>query len=137
MEFGQIEAFERVARLGSFTRAADDLNLTQPSISARIAGLETELGGMLFERGRRRLRLTPLGEIFLPYAERTLATLADGMQAARNYAEGSLGQVSIASLDTSALYILPQPMKRFRDEYPAIDLTIKLRPPRLTIDMLY
>lgn len=137
MEFGQIEAFERVARLGSFTRAADDLNLTQPSISARIAGLETELGGPLFERGRRRLRLTALGEIFLPYAERTLATLADGLQAAQSHAEGRLGQVSIASLDTSAMYMLPAPMQRFRSEYPAIDLTIKLRGTRFTIDMLY
>jgi DNA-binding transcriptional LysR family regulator len=137
MEFGQIEAFERVARLGSFTRAADDLNLTQPSISARIAGLEAEVGGPLFERGRRRLRLTPLGEIFLPYAERTLATLADGLQAAQSHTEGRLGQVTLASLDTSAMYMLPGPMQRFRSEYPAIDLTIKLRPNRFTIDMLY
>ena len=81
--------------------------------------------------------MTALGKIFLPYAERTLATVADGLQAAQSYAEGRLGQVIIASLDTSSLYILPEPMKRFRTEYRAIDLTIKLRTGSQTIDMLY
>ena len=137
MEMGQLEAFERVARLGSFTRAAEEMNLTQPSVSARIATLEAELGGPLFERSRRRLRLTALGKIVLPYAERALAAVADGWQAVQSYAEGRLGQVVISSLDTSALYILPEPMKRFRLEYPAIDLTIKLRGSRYTIDLLY
>lgn len=137
MEIGQLEAFERTAREGSFTRAADELGLTQPSISARIAALERELGGALFERGGRRLRLTALGQAFLPYVERTLALLADGVQAVQSHIAGQLGQVALASLDTTALYMLPEPMKRFRTEYPSVDFTIKLRMNHQIIDALY
>ncbi|PJF21150.1 MAG: hypothetical protein CUN56_12540 [Phototrophicales bacterium] len=137
MELGQLEAFERTAREGSFTRAAEELGLTQPSVSARIAALERELGGELFERGGRRLRLTALGEAFLPYVERTLALLADGVQSVKSHIAGQLGQVAIASLDTTALYMLPEPMKRFRTEYPSVDFTIKLRMNHQIIDALY
>ena len=66
MELGQLEAFDRVARDGTFTRAAESLGLTQPAVSTRISLLEAELGGELFERRGRQLFLTPLGERFLP-----------------------------------------------------------------------
>ncbi len=65
MELSQIEAFSRTVHEGSFTRAAESLNLTQPAVSARIAMLEAELGGTLFERRGRQLQLTPLGQHFL------------------------------------------------------------------------
>lgn len=137
MEFGQIEAFLSVARLGSFTRAAEDLDLTQPSVSARVAALEQTVGGALFERGGRRMRLTTLGKTFLPYAERTLTAATDGLQAVQRAVAGQIGQVSIASLDTTALYILPEPMKRFREEYPSVDFTVRLRMTAQVIDILY
>jgi len=137
MELGQIEAFLAAERLGSFTRAAETLDLTQPSISARITGLETEVGGALFARGGRRLRLTPLGKTFLPYAERTLSSIHDGMQAVTRYQEGRLGQVAIASLDTSAMYFLTEPMKRFRLEYPSVDFRITFRKNTSIVEELY
>jgi DNA-binding transcriptional LysR family regulator len=64
MDITQIEAFERVAREGTFTRAAETLDLTQPAVSMRVTALEKELGGKLFERRGRGLQLTPLGECF-------------------------------------------------------------------------
>ena len=72
MEIGQLEAFLAVVREGSFTRAADSLNLTQPSLSARIHHLEQSLEGKLFQRDKRPVQLTPLGEIFLDYARLSL-----------------------------------------------------------------
>ncbi|MBN2303071.1 MAG: LysR family transcriptional regulator [Anaerolineae bacterium] len=137
MELGHLEAFERAAREGSFTRAANALGLTQPSISARIAALEAELGGAVFERGGRRLHLTPLGRAFLPYAERSLAVLADGRDAVRRYAEGKQGYVSVGVLQPLAMYMLARPLERFRMEYPAVDVAIRERHPRIVIDMLY
>lgn len=137
MEIGQLQAFEHVAREGSFTSAAESLGLTQPSVSARVAALERELGGQLFERGRRRLRLTPLGRTFMPYVERALAALTDGQEAVQRLKEGKLGQVSVAALNPLAMYILPTPMQRFREEYPSVDLTIRIRITREIIDMLY
>lgn len=137
MEIGQLEAFERAAREGSFTEAANVLGLTQPAISTRIATLEAELGAPLFERSGRRLRLTSLGQTVLPYAERVLATLADAAQAASQHQQGQRGRVAVAALDTHALPMLPAPMARFRNEYPAVDLTIFLRIRRQILNKLY
>ena len=83
MEIGQLEAFDRAARDGNFTRAAESLGLTQPAVSTRITTLEAELGGALFERRGRELRLTSLGVQFLPYAQRMLAVMADSLQVIR------------------------------------------------------
>jgi DNA-binding transcriptional LysR family regulator len=137
MELGQLAAFEAAARTGSFTRTADELDLTQPSVSARIAALEAELGGPLFERGGRGLKLTALGRIFLPYTERALATTTDGMAAVRRFYEGKLGNVRIAALREMGLYMLAEPMERFREEYPEIDFSINLRPFQDVLDLLH
>src|SRR5258708_9194554 len=82
MELDQLIAFERVVREGSFSRAAIGLGIGQPAVSSRIQGLEEAVGGTLFSRGRR-IRLTTLGESFLPYARRVLEVLREGVQVAR------------------------------------------------------
>src|SRR5438067_11703232 len=69
MQIDQLVAFDRIAREGTFSRAAVALGLGQPAVSARILALEDAVGGSLFVRGRK-LRLTALGESFLPYARR-------------------------------------------------------------------
>jgi len=137
MEFGQLEAFERSAREGSFTAAADALGLTQPAISTRIAALERELGGTLFERGSKRLTLTPLGESILPYADKILTTANDAAQAAHLHQSGKLGSVSVAALDTLGAAMLPEPMTRFQSEFPAVDFTIKFRIKQQILHLLY
>jgi DNA-binding transcriptional LysR family regulator len=137
IETGQIEAFERAAHEGSFTRAADELGLTQPSVSARIAALESILGCPLFERGGRALRLTSAGKIFLPYAERALAAITDGIQAVGRYTDGKAGNLTIATLDTPGSYMLPMPMAEFRRTYPAVDIRIQFRMPAQVIDSLF
>lgn len=136
IEMAELEAFERAAREGSFTRAADELGLTQPSISARIASLEKTLGCEMFERGGRHLKLTTAGKVFLPYARRILATMQDGMEAVERCASGRMGSLNIVAMNAQALYILPAPMARFRQLYPAVDLSIRLRAPDEIRDML-
>src|SRR5258708_19039734 len=66
MELGQVEAFVEANRRGSISRAADALNLTQPTCTARLHGLERELGAQLLVRGRRGVSLTPAGRRLLP-----------------------------------------------------------------------
>src|SRR3972149_4812913 len=78
MDLGQIEAFVQVSTHNSFSRAAEVLQLPQPSITARIQSLERELGEEMFERGGRGVRLTDCGLAFLPYAERILQTVGEG-----------------------------------------------------------
>ncbi|MBZ0302732.1 MAG: LysR family transcriptional regulator [Anaerolineae bacterium] len=137
MELGQIEAFERTAREGSFTRAAEVLNLTQPAVSTRIATLEAELGGPLFERGGRQLQLTPLGQRFLPYAERMLAVVADGLQEVRNFHAGRLGEVKIAAPGPFVIGLLVDVLEDFRQQHPTIDVFIRERDKRTILEMLY
>ena len=137
MELGQIEAFERAAREGSFTRAAEIMNLTQPAVSTRIAALEAELGGPLFERRGRQLQLTPLGQRFLPYAERMLAVLADGVQAVENFHSGKLGEVKIAAPGPFVIGLLIDVLADFRQQHPTIDIMIRERPKTTILEMLY
>lgn len=137
MEIGQLEAFERVAREGNFTRAAEALGLTQPAVSTRIALLEEELGGKLFERRGRQQRLTILGKRLLPYTERILAVMSDAMQEVEDFHSGKVGEVKIAAPAPFVLSLLPDPLEIFRIQYPAIDIHILQRVTPMILDMLY
>ncbi len=137
MEIGQLEAFDKIVTEGSFSRAAEALSITQPSISARIALLEAELGGALFERDGRTLRLTALGQTLLPYTERVLSAVGEGRKAVKDYLAGKRGQVSIAAMDMLATSFLVDPIERFRAEYPAVDLMVIIRIPRELTDTLH
>jgi DNA-binding transcriptional LysR family regulator len=106
-------------------------------VSTRIAALERELGGSLFERGGKRLALTSLGESILPYADRILSAVQDTRQVATQHQEGKLGSVSIAALDTLGMAMLPEPMATFRDAHPAVDFMIKLRIKQQILKLLY
>jgi len=101
MQLDQIIAFDRIAREGTFSRAAHALGLGQPAVSARILALEDAIGGSLFVRGRT-LRLTALGESFLPYARRALEVLREGAEASRLAQVGERGSVRIGVLGSLA-----------------------------------
>src|SRR5205809_2804371 len=93
MELGQIEAFVEAQRRGSITRAAAALELTQPTLTARLRGLEQELGAQLLVRGRRGVSLTAAGRRFLPRAQAALEAVRRGVaetKAAREVRGGVL-----------------------------------------------
>lgn len=136
MEFGQIEAFERVAREGSFTRAAEALGLTQPAISTRITTLEAELGGALFTRHGRHLELTPMGVRFLPYARRMIAVMADSLQELQNFKKGQGGIVKIAAPTPFVLSFLVYGLADFREQHPTADILIRERNKTAIFDLL-
>ena len=75
MELHQLRGFHEIARQGSFTKAADKLFLTQPAISLQLKALEEVVGEVLLERGHKRIRLTPAGEILLRRTNTVLAEL--------------------------------------------------------------
>ncbi|MEL6407068.1 MAG: LysR family transcriptional regulator [Chloroflexota bacterium] len=136
MEIGQIEAFDRVAREGNFTRAAESLDLTQPAISTRISLLEKELGGDLFVRHGRSLTLTPLGERFLPYAQRMIALRDDSLQVVSDFHAGVRGQVKIAAPTPFLLSYMIDTLMHFRHEHPAVDILIRERNKTTIVDLL-
>lgn len=125
MDFGQIEAFVQVSAHNSFSRAAEVLQLTQPSITARIQSLEREVGEEMFERGGRGVRLTDAGEAFLPYAERILQTLAEGRDAIEEVRSVQLGSLHLGSAITICTYVLPSILHAFRSRHAGVDVTIR------------
>lgn len=125
IEIGQIEAFLAVIREGSFTNAAHRLNLTQPSLSARIQHLEQSLGGELFHRDKRPVQLTPLGEIFVDYAERAVGVLEAGFEALRSARLGMAGRVTVCCPYSVASYLLPDVVSQFGHLHPQAELFIE------------
>jgi len=124
MDLKQLEAFTYVVRLGSFSRAAEALFLTQPTVSAHIATLERELGTSLIQRGGKTAQPTDVGRTLYDYAlhmltlrDQALATCKDG---------GSLqGIVRIAASTVTYQYVLPQLMSAFRQRHGAVTFDIK------------
>jgi len=120
----QLTAFLAVIRGGSVTAAADELVVTQPSVSSAIAALARELGCDLFERAGRGIRLTEAGATFAPYAADVIGLLDDGRQAARESAAVASRRLQIAAVTTAAESFVPPLMRAFADRYPDIELTL-------------
>jgi DNA-binding transcriptional LysR family regulator len=125
MDINQLVAFDRIVREGSFSRAAWGLDLTQPTISARIQALEQEVGGPLFVRGGRRVALTERGESFLRYARRALAVLDEGIEAARMTQVGQRGRVTVGTLTSLAGGFLASAIARFHTAHPLVELYMR------------
>jgi len=125
VDLGQLEAFVQVANQHSFSRAAEALFLTQPSVTARIQALERDLGERLFERSGRGIRLTEVGECFLPHAERVLQALNTGRDAIDSLRNLHSGSLVLASATTVSTYVLPGLLKTFRARYPRIEVSVR------------
>jgi LysR family transcriptional regulator, low CO2-responsive transcriptional regulator len=120
----QLTAFLAVIRGGSVTAAADELVVTQPSVSSAIAALSRELGCDLFERAGRGIRLTEAGGAFAPFAADVIGLLDDGRQAAREAAAVASRRLQIAAVTTAAESFVPPLMRAFADRHPDIELTL-------------
>ncbi|MEX0682650.1 MAG: LysR family transcriptional regulator [Dehalococcoidia bacterium] len=136
MDFGQIEAFVQVSTHSSFSRAAEALQLTQPSITARIQALERELGEELFERGGRGVRMTDAGRVFLPYVERILQYLQEARDAVEEVRSVELGSLRLGSALTISTYVLPNILHRFCGEYPRVDVVVRTGRSEQVLNML-
>ncbi len=123
MDIRQIEFVDAVARHGNFTRAADELHVAQPAVSAAIRHLEDELGVRLFERTSRHVALTDAGEAFLSGARRVLAELNDLSDAMREFGRGTRGV-----LRTSWWHQTDPQMVRYLSDYtttnPGVEVSI-------------
>lgn len=124
VDANQLLAFDRIVREGSFVRAAWTLGVAQPTVSARIQALEREVGGPLFRRGRR-VTLTERGVSFLPYARRALATLQDGLEAARLAPAGERGRLAVGALRSLSGYFLAPALARYYGRYPDVECLVR------------
>jgi len=121
----QLRAFCHAARLGSVTRAAEALFLSQPAVSLQLGALESELGVTLFERLGRRLALTREGEILYELA-RPLVDGIDGVEGEfRNRLKGlDAGELNIAAGSSTILYLLPPLVAAYRRQHPEVQLKL-------------
>lgn len=120
----QLVSFLTVVRRGSVTAAADELVVTQPSVSAAVSALERELGVTLTERAGRTLRPTPAGQAYVPYATDVLGLLEQGARAARETAHQEPRTLRISAVTTAGEYLVPQLIRAFRERHP--DLAVSL-----------
>jgi LysR family hydrogen peroxide-inducible transcriptional activator len=124
MELHQLRYFCAVAETGSFSRAAEQSHVAQPSLSQQIIKLEEELGARLFDRLGRSVRLTELGKTFLPRARAVLRELeaAKGEVVERQDFVG--GPVTVGVIPTVGPYFLPRVLTSFSRRFPQVRLTI-------------
>jgi DNA-binding transcriptional LysR family regulator len=125
MLFNQITAFVETARRQSVSRAAEALFISQPALTARLKGLEADLGAQLFVRGPRGMRLTDAGNAFLPYAVRSLETLTDGRMQVNALERGGAGRLAIGAAPAVSTYVLPPLLKRFSEGFPRVLVSVR------------
>ncbi len=118
LDLHKLNIFLTVARLRNFTRAAEHLHMTQPTVSQQLAALEAALGTPLIERDTRRLRLTAAGEALLPHAEKMVILSGEAIEAVRAAAGLEMSTLRLGVGHTLATYLLPDLLSRYRKTFP-------------------
>jgi DNA-binding transcriptional LysR family regulator len=122
----QLHAFLTVVRRGSVTAAAEELVVTQPSVSAAVSALERELGVGLTERAGRTVRPTAAGEAYAPFAADVLGLLEQGARTAREAAEAHPHTLRISAVTTAGEYLVPQLIQAFRERRPDVEISLEV-----------
>jgi DNA-binding transcriptional LysR family regulator len=120
----QLEYFVAIAEYGSLTRAAEHLLVSQPSLSQQISTLERELGGALFERLPRGVRLTAAGQGLLSEARATLLHVDRARRSVRRALELDAGRLDVAVTTSAAAGILPVVLRDWQERHPGIEVTL-------------
>ncbi len=125
MHLDELESFIQVARLGSFSAAAQQLHISQPAMSKRIQSLEHHLGVTLFDRLGKRVRLTPAGELLVVKATAMLDLSKDMERDVGKLAQTVSGRLSMATSHHIGLHRLAPVLQRFTQDYPEVELDIQ------------
>ncbi|MCM2971442.1 LysR family transcriptional regulator [Larsenimonas suaedae] len=125
MDTQSLKAFVSVAQSGSFSQAAEQLHLTQPAVSKRIATLETQVGSRLFDRIGRTISLTEAGRTLLPRARQILVMFDDTQRALSNLNGGVQGNLVLATSHHIGLHRLPPLLKTFTRHHPGVKLDMR------------
>lgn len=136
MEWQQLLGFYQVARLGSFTKAAEVTFRTQSALTQQVKALEEELECQLFDRQGRRVRLTPAGEKLFRFAEETFARyerLKEDLQELQGQPQGRL---RLAAPFTTLFHLLPPTVQEYLQRFPHVELTILDRPQRQVVTLV-
>jgi len=124
MDYDQLASFLEVAKLQSFSRAAEKLYRTQPAISAQIRLMEQECGEKLFDRSGKKVLMTPAGEILYRYAQKLIDLQKEALQAIAELNQTPRGKLYIGANEATCLYVLPKTFAKFKQLYPLVQISI-------------
>jgi DNA-binding transcriptional LysR family regulator len=136
MELRQLRYFLAVSEESSFTRGADRVGVSQPPLSRQIANLELEIGTRLLDRDKHGVALTEAGRVFYSEVRRTLSSLDSAVKAAHRASMGQSGLLSIAFGGSAAYTFAPLLLRRFRELFPGIELSLHNVPMTSQFDAL-
>jgi DNA-binding transcriptional LysR family regulator len=125
MDFDQLETFLAVARLSSFSRAAEKRFRTQPAISSQIRALEDEVGAKLLDRSGGKVSLTAAGKAFQKYAEQAIEDRKGVIAAMAEMERVPRGELVVGANEGTCLHILPEVFADFKKQYPSVAVNIK------------
>src|ERR1044071_9297879 len=117
MDFDQLETFLEVARLSSFSRAAERRFRTQPAISSQIRALEEEVGARLSDRSGGKVAITAAGKVFQQYAEQTLEARKTLLVTVAEMERVPRGEIVVGANEGTCLHILPEVFAEFKKLY--------------------
>ena len=125
MDFDQLETFLEVARLSSFSRAAEKRFRTQPAISAQIRAMEEEVGAKLLDRSGGKVAVTAAGKIFQKYAEETVQSRRNVMTAIAEMERVPGGEIVVGANEGTCMHVLPEVFARFKKQYPTVGVNVR------------
>ena len=135
--FHQLRIFHAVARLSSFSKAAEEMSISQPAVSIQVKELEKSMGGALLNRARGGVQLTDTGRAVFDYAQR-IFSLAEEMQSAVDEIQGlRSGRLTIGSSTTPGEYILPGLIGRFRKQYPGVEVSLSISNTQAVVERIH
>jgi DNA-binding transcriptional LysR family regulator len=126
LDIHQLEIFTKVAELKSFSKAAQEMYLTQPTVSQHISSLENYLGIKLLDRLGKEVALTKAGEILYPYAKQMTALRGEAQQALDHFMGKKTGHLVLGASTIPGEYILPPLLGQFKTLYPEIRITLRI-----------
>ncbi len=127
MDLRALEVFCKVVELRSFSRAAEAVLLTQPTVSGHIKALESELGIRLLDRSGRRVAPTKAGEILHAYGQRILALREEAQQAISAHKGGLSGHLTVGASSIPGAYVLPRLLADFKRDHPEVSITLQIK----------
>src|SRR5215216_7785716 len=136
MEIHQLAYFESVSRHLHFTRAAEELNVAQPSVSQQIRKLERELGTPLFHRMKRHVALTEAGKTFLPHARAVLQRIEEARLEVQELSGLRKGTLAVGAPPSVGTHLLPPALAAFSRRHPGITLTFREAGSRTLLTLL-
>jgi LysR family transcriptional activator of glutamate synthase operon len=136
MEMHQLTYFESVSRHLHFTRAAQELNVAQPSVSQQIRKLEHELGAPLFNRMKRHVTLTEAGKTFLPHARAVLQRVEEARLEVQELSGMRKGTLAVGAPPSVGTHLLPRALAKFSQRHPGISLSFREAGSRTLVSLL-